>query len=166
MRIELGCIDLVISGLLLTCLWTSSASCQELYFVAKGDTILAGEDIESYGQTSHRLALTEAGFAKWKSYEHLPPPEGRTLAERTLLTDRHFAVSYAGEVVAEGSICSGTESKLQCGLNIFDNLTGTRRSRLKLGYFRFEPHMPPDPLESEAFLEYFRKNGKLVEEEE
>ena len=167
MRIKLSCVHLVLSGLLMMAwAYPLPAFCEEFYIISEGDTILVSEDIESYCCTSHRFALTNDGFAKWKSYEHLPPPEGRTLVERTLLTDRKFVMVHAGEVVAEGYICSGTDSSLQSGLNLWDGLTGARQSRLQLRYLRFEPDMPPDPLESEAFLEYFKKNGKLIKGEE
>jgi hypothetical protein len=136
---------------------------EEYFIVSDGDTILVGEDIESYSRTNHRLMLTEVGLEKWASYENQPPPEGRTLVERTLLTDRRFTIVYAGDVVAEGYICSGTDSSLQSGLNLFDALMPGKRSRLGFLYCRFEPGMPPDPLESEAFGAYFEIHGKLID---
>ncbi len=165
MKDQLVFIGCFLGGLLmLACANPSSALCETFFIISDGDTLLAGADIESYSCTYHKLALTSDGFAKWESYKHLPPPEGRTLVERTLLTDRDFTIWYAGEVVAEGYICSGTDSSLQSGLNLWDSLAGTRRNRLGLFYARFEPNMPPDSLESEAFLAYFKKNGKLIEE--
>jgi hypothetical protein len=164
MQMQMKFAGCILGGLLLMfCTNSASAQYEEFFIVSEGDTILVGEDIESYNRTSHRLALTTGGYAKWKGYENQPPPEGRTLVERTILTDRGFVVIYAGEVVAEGYICSGTESSLKSGLNLWDNQTQSRQSTLGFIYCRFEPDMPPDPLEFEAFWAYFEKFGKLID---
>lgn len=158
-----GC--MIVGLLVIACASVAVAQSEEYFIISDGDTILVGEDIESYRPANGRLALTKGGLAKWESFENQPPPEGRTLVERTLLSDRRFTIVYAGIVVAEGNICSGTESRLQTGLNLFDCLTPSRRSRLGFLYCRFEPDMPPDPLESEEFVAYFRSKGKLLGEQ-
>ncbi len=138
-------------------------SADGFYIIAGSDTLLYGEDIESYVRTIGFLVLTVDGYWRWTSFVNHLRVDNSQLARTTSLTDSSFRIEYKGATVVEGYVASGYESKLKVGVRLCDAQTKYDRARLSLHYGRFEPDMPPNPLESEEFLEYFRKSGKLVD---
>ena len=148
---------------------SSACSCfasevvEDLLFIAEPDTVLRGIDLESYNVGTGRLVLTNEGYLRWCSFVNQLLPEGRALPSHTLLTGKEFRIELAGEVIAVGHIRTGGESESHAGVNLFDSAVKNSRGRLSLHYWRFEPNMPANPLESAEFLGYFRENGKLID---
>lgn len=134
----------------------------QLYVVAQEDTLLTGDDIESYNRSTGTLVLTPGGYYAWTGNLRPLIVEGEPSQEKTVLSERQFRFIYKGISVLEGTIRSGRSLELMAGIVLWDSDTENNRGRLSLRYLRFLKGMGPDPLESPAFLEYFIDTGKLI----
>lgn len=128
-----------------------------IYLTDSGETVLTGDQIQSYNSTNGAFELNQDGIKKWNSYltsQTVPKLESS-------LFSREFVLEIDGREICRGEFWSGASSASYSGIVILDALftldTSNNLIWIKTDYPSV--NTPLDPSVNSEIVKYFRKHN-------